>query len=601
MIELPEPGPLTVVVDTETSGLHWDPPVAARVSTVSAAWRDDDGAVVALAWPFDQGERDKIAGRPESLWDPNLGEDDWRCLLDWLSRRRLVFHNAKFDLHMLRVGTRHWTGLELEGSFVWDTMIAQRLLDPLEEVGLDASARRRLGLGKVGKDDLKDWLRKHRHKTWRYDLVPWEVMKPYATRDAEATLLLAEDGWARLDEGEGDRKLIDREMVTLLWLYHMERSGIAFDTAGSLEAAETCRRAQAEMGTRLPFSPPTDAAAKRYFFDQLGLPVEKRTGTGKPALDEEVCRRLAQDGHPGAEEWDEYKRLGRMVSNWFEGYPERMGPDGRLRTTFRQVKVVSGRFSVERVNLQAIPHVWKMQDGYPNVRDYFRAAPGCELWELDQSQAEIRVASSVRVAGCVPMLRDFAAGLDAHSAVAMQCFDVDPDHPEWTMYRTLAKRLSFCMLYGGGAATLQEQLWTMAGMRVDLAQCKTWMEQYRATYREFVIAARRYEEQAWRSGYITLISGRQRWFRPGEEKHKAFNQVVQGSSAEMVKDWGIAVDKAFPGMVLLTIHDSLWMEIPSADVEAVTADVRRLGEQTGENLFGLPFKVDAKRLDKEAV
>ena len=73
-----------------------------------------------------------------------------------------------------------------------------------------------------------------------------------------------------------------------------------------------------------------------------------------------------------------------------------MGGDGRIRTSFRQTKVVSGRLSVERVQLQAIPHDYQLGTlGVEGVRSFFKPDDGFELWEVDISQAEIRVATAV--------------------------------------------------------------------------------------------------------------------------------------------------------------------------------------------------------------
>ena len=110
-LELPE-GLTEVALDTETSGLH--PDDGARVSVVVLGWRDSSGETVSRALPFDQGIRDKVPGRtPELFADPNLGSAEWSELLVWLGRQRLVFHNAKFDLHLMRAGTRQFGGRDL--------------------------------------------------------------------------------------------------------------------------------------------------------------------------------------------------------------------------------------------------------------------------------------------------------------------------------------------------------------------------------------------------------------------------------------------------------------------------------------------------------
>src|SRR6185295_9947224 len=99
-----------------------------------------------------------------------------------------------------------------------------------------------------------------------------------------------------------------------------------------------------------------------------------------------------------AETYAEYRRLSNAASMWYEGYANAIGQDGRLRTYFRQNGTRSSRFSVERVNLQAIPQDYRLSDhsaldGIITPRGIIgNAVPeGWRLFELDLAQAELRV------------------------------------------------------------------------------------------------------------------------------------------------------------------------------------------------------------------
>src|SRR5690606_15438966 len=113
---------------------------------------------------------------------------------------------------------------------------------------------------------------------------------------------------------------------------------------------------RAEVAQRLPFRA-TEAGARAWFFpgDQGAY---KTTDAGTASIDEETRRWLIQKGGEvgqAARDWDRHERIGRAVSMWYWGYPTMVGADGRIRTSFRQMFVKSGRLSVERVQLHAIP------------------------------------------------------------------------------------------------------------------------------------------------------------------------------------------------------------------------------------------------------
>ena len=189
MLELPNVSGLVVACDTETSGLHVDD--GARVSAVSIAYRHED-KLISAAYPFDQGALDKI-GVANSLFDvdDNCSEEEYVQLIEWLGRQRLIFHKMYFDLQILNKGHRKWGhGKDLIMQTVWDTKLAQWVIEPLESTGLKETAARLWGEDeKAEQDALKPYLKQNGN---RFDLVPWDVVGPYASKDAELTLRLYE-------------------------------------------------------------------------------------------------------------------------------------------------------------------------------------------------------------------------------------------------------------------------------------------------------------------------------------------------------------------------------------------------------------------------
>lgn len=604
--DLPDIGVTPVAVDCETSGLH--PDDGARVAVVSVAW--GEAGEHTYAWPFDQGVRDKLGGIAiqQGLFDgddesANLPESEWMALLEWLSQRRLVAHNAKFDACMLREGTRHWTGRDLIRCVVWDTAIAAKELDPNQRVGLEHVSQR-AGLGDAKVDTarpLKAWLRSHRYPAGRYDLVPWSIVQPYAESDAKLTIGVYHHQLARLDMGEGDWATIQHELDVMRVLYQIERRGIGFDAAGCLDAADRIEQEMRRVRRALPFDPSDGGinAAKRYFFGPKnagGLEMEpiSTTDKGNVQLNAEVVETLVRRGVAVAAEYQRWRKMDTALSMWYRAYPEMIGEDGRLRTVFRQTKVVSGRFSVERVNLQAIPHDHRLSgipDGVPSVRSFFHAAPGKRLWGLDLAQAELRVAA--RFARCARMLELIEQGADLHGDTARQLWPwLNVNHPDWFERRQLAKRGNFSLIFGVGPdkfrATLRKE-----GIDMSLGEVKEIVYKWRDIYPEFTWAIDRAQLKAERCGHVRLITGRRRHFAPYEDLHKAFNQAVQGSIAELVKMWMVEVEQQWPGIIVLQIHDALEVEVDQDD-EDTPRQAARVGTDMATDMFRVPMEVQVE-------
>jgi DNA polymerase-1 len=602
-IELPDVTNLLVAVDTETSGLHFDPPARGRVSVVSLAYNLESELAV-RAWPFDQGFAPHGDRKPEAPiqdeldlfgdTDPNLGEQEWRELMHWLAQQRLVFHNAKFDLHMLREGTRHWRGAELVDQTVWDTMVGQSLLNPRHSQALKATAERIWGDVPDEQAELKKSLRK-RKLGKRYDLLPWHEIAAYAAKDAELTLRLAERQLDSFECGESSWAWMAAEMALLKTLYRMERRGVAYDADASRALADELRLRAAEAEGSLPFRA-TNAGAKRFFFEEQGVMPYKTTARGAASLDAEVLTKMVGDGIPWAKEYYDLTSIDNAISMWYEGWADATGDDGRLRTTYRQTRVKSGRMSVERVQLHAVPKEDKTIEGVASVRSLFHPRPGYQLWNLDLGQAELRVAT--HLAKCKTMAEELEEGVDFHSRNAIDVLGADPEAPDFKVWRDVGKRTTFSGLFGAGGDRLAATA-RMYGIEIPRARAQEIVLGWRRKYPEFQRASRRYERIAQYNGVITLVNGRQSWFGPNDQYYSAWNRMVQGSLAELNKLWLVEADKwAGPQGLLLSVHDSIVLELPEESGDRIAHTIAGLSAKLATDFFGTPMTVDVGRFGR---
>lgn len=624
--ELPDlPAWVPVALDSETSGLHPDDRVQPEtatsgkvgVSVVSVAW-ELDGEVTSLAWPFDQGLRDKLdQGQMEFELDPNLDEAEWRALLHWLDGRKLVFHNAPFDLAQLRAGTRHWDGLDLYQSYHWDTFLAAHILWPRDRLGLGAIAARQ-GIGE-DKAELQDavtgWVKSAKlgkgigtKDNPRFDLAPWSVMEPYAAGDTELTIKLYHLQQEALDLGEAMRSRVEREIAFSRVLYLMEQRGLGFDAQGCLrEAARLAARVD-KLKAQLPFTP-TLPGAKRYFFEELGIPPVKTTEKGAPQLDDEVRRVLHQRGTKWVAEYDQLVRLEKAESMWYRGWPAKVGDDGRLRCVYRQAHVRSGRVSVNRTQLQAIPKDDKAIEGLADVRSFFVPREGYSLWNLDLSQAELRYASYR--ANCLRMLAMLADGADLHGITTTELFGIRKGHPDWKSKRDIAKRLTFGGIFQIGAQTFQDTLSKLAGIEMPLPEVKQIVYSWRDLYPEFGRAYRHYDNIVQDRGYVEVVGHERSYFGERDWSNTGWSRVVQGSLAKYLRIWLPEVEKQAPGALVLTVHDSAVLELPLVSklelvpggedgelVHPVALAVAQAGSELATRVLRTPMRVDVGSWNK---
>lgn len=595
---------LFLAVDTESSGFHADD--GAFISVVSMAWGPDPDQAVAL--PFAQ--RWDMAGDPSQLTldvepDINLQQEDWDRLLAWLQQQRLIMHNGAHDLALFAMGApRGWEGVALQDALYWDTMLAEGILRPKAEKALKvAVVERGLYTEAQAKDDIVEWLKAHKVK--RYDHVPWDVMEPYAKDDATMTWRLWREQADQVAEGHPGGPWIRREIRIARVLAGMEQRGVGYDAKTSLEIAEALETEADKIGARLPFRP-TLPAAKAYFYGPksgggLGLIPYDVTDAGNPRLTDGILEQMVQSGQGGeaAKDLREMRRYAGASSMWYRAYGEATGEDGRIRCRYKQGKVVSTRFSVSRINLQSIPHAYQLGDleeivqgRYP--RSLFQTKPGHEVWEVDLAQAELRVAAAY--AECERHLQAIQDGKDVHGETARMLFNVEPEDDDWKMYRNIAKRSNFSLIFDVGPSTFARTLKEQAGLELPRGEVEHIVNRWKSLHPEYKHMLHRVERAVIRRGWIRLRNGYQRWFRDWEfnNTHKAWNQLVQGSIAQFVADWMLYTDERWPGTILLNVHDSMILEIPKEQVAGQIADVRQWASKEGEALFGVATEVDAE-------
>lgn len=211
-------------------------------------------------------------------------------------------------------------------------------------------------------------------------------------------------------------------------------------------------------------------------------------------------------------------------------------------------------------NLQQFP---------PALKSYVRAPEGRALVVADYSQAELRIAA--RISGDKKMLDAYRKGEDLHAATARSLMgreDISKDE------RDLAKAVNFGLLYGQGAAGLQEYARNRYGVRMTIEEARRYRRRFFETYP----GLKTWHESQWRrleqgSTTTRTLSGRRR--RNVRSFTERVNTPIQGTGADgqklalaLLYERRHECPGAFP---IACVHDEVVVECDEDDVEAAAA------------------------------
>ena len=383
------------------------------------------------------------------------------------------------------------------------------------------------------------------------------------------TAALAERGQTALHD--------DVELPVAAVLAGMERTGIAVDTAvldelrGELAGRVAQLEAEVHRHAGHPFNVASGPQLQTVLFEELGLPLTRRTKTGH-STDAAALADLAA-AHPIVGAVLEWREVSKLLSTYVDALPPLVdATTGRIHTTLSQTTAATGRLSSSNPNLQNIPV--RRPEGRA-VRRAFVAGDGfATLLVADYSQIELRILA--HLSEDEGLLAAFAAGEDVHATTAARLFDLDPAEVDGTL-RDRAKAVNYGLAYGLTAFGLARQL----GLPPDEAQ--GIVDAYDARFP----AVRAYLDdvvtRAAKDGFTTTLYGRRRYLpdltsgdrtRRGIAERMALNAPIQGTAADVIKLAMVALDRALAAegtasRQILQVHDEVVLEVAPGEEDAV--------------------------------
>jgi len=335
------------------------------------------------------------------------------------NEHKKVGQNLKYDRSVLLN-----YGIEL-GGIAFDTMLESYVLDSTGKHNMDALALKYLGHTCISFEDIAG----KGKKQLTFNQIAIKDAAPYAAEDADITLRLHLELQRRLKEiPELLNVLNEIEMPLLTVLSDIERGGVEIDSellnAQSVEIAkrllELEELAYEEAGK--PFNLSSPKQLQTILFEELNIPVIKKTPKGAPSTAEEVLQELALT-YPLPKLIIEHRGLSKLKSTYTDKLPLMVNQEtGRVHTSYHQAVTVTGRLSSSDPNLQNIPI--RSSEGR-RIRQAFIAQKGYKIVAADYSQIELRIMAHLsQDAG---LLTAFSEGKDIHKATAAEVFSVPLD------------------------------------------------------------------------------------------------------------------------------------------------------------------------------
>jgi DNA polymerase-1 len=333
---------------------------------------------------------------------------------------------------------------------------------------------------------------------------------------------------------------------------------------------------------------------EKILFDDLKLPVVKRTPKGGRSTDADVLEALAEK-HPLPKAVLTYRELDKLKGTYIDALPKCVNPEtGRIHTRFDQTNAATGRLASSDPNVQNIPIRTELGR---SIRAAFVAPPGHVIMSADYSQIELRVLA--HLAQDAELIDAFTSGADVHARTAALVLD-KPQDQVTADERRAAKVINFGVIYG----------MTDSGLAKTLGIKREEAARFIAAYFARYAGVARYMEQtvqtARQGEAVRSVLGRRR-FLPNlhsanralrfEAERIARNMPIQATAADILKvamvrlgqDQGTASLPAGTKMVL-TVHDELVFEVPEKSAEAAGARIRATME--GAMKLAVPLVVD---------
>jgi DNA polymerase I len=570
------------------------------------------GYFIPVDYPFDE----------DDPWE-NIPKDVILAYLKKLVRkRRVVFHNAQFDLTVLKN-----VGIDIDLAYVEDTMLLHWDLDTERPHGLKAIMK------KERPEMAADYVTYEEARNQSFD-----EFASYGERDARATLWLYHRLVADAQDHEKTVRLyrtVEIPFIPVLQEMNYFKNYVRIDQKLLLHYVEMLDGEIARVEALLR----KHIGDFNYRSGQKLAPALRKLGyrinvteKGNPSLGEgELQEMQKQQKHIAIPLILYYRGLQKLQSTYVRGlYDKLLCKDGVYYITgydFAHIGTRSGRLSAHNPNLQnqprspvpmRIPVVRYMGKSLPmnwekfeekhaenkrfkkgmdtfsiDMRKVFIAMPGYMFIGADYSQLELRMMAHLSKD---PVMCDaYMNNRDIHQELAdkLSHWVGQPISRQW------AKTLNFFLQYGGYYTSLARHL----NISVTLAK-KIW-DGYNVLFAGRTAYVKALHQSARRSHFVQTILGRRRnvnsigindsdnFGAKNYAQNASVSHAVSGSSSDLIKLAMIQIHAKYPELrCVMQIHDELLYEVKEKYAKKYLSIVK--AEMEGAMKLRIPIIADAQ-------
>ena len=508
-------------------------------------------------------------------------------------KKRVVFHNAKFDVAFFQY---HFN---FEFDRIEDTMLLHYLID--ENPGGHGLKQLSIKFTPYGdyEKPMYDWMDNYRKENgilkgdFQWGSIPFDVMKTYAAMDALCTYLLY-DKFKKIKENPKLKWVYDNILIPATrFLIDAQDNGVPFDKKRLYAAQELMQDdidsaiselyknpiiTKWEEHNGKDFNPNSTVQLRSLLFDYLDLqPTGKKTGTGAHSTDAEVLGELGSQSEIPRLILD-IRQRSKIKNTYLDKIIPQLDRDSRLRTSFNIHGTTSGRLSSSgKLNMQQLPR------DNPAVKGCIKAAEGNKIVAMDLTTAEVYVAAVL--AEDKALMDVFRSGGNFHSSIAKTVFrlpgEVDDIAKHFATERQAAKAVTFGIMYGAGPKKISEQVTKDSGTYFSPSQAKEVIDDYFQSFhklKSWIDTNHRFIEQ---NGFVYSFFGRKRRLPnvkssdAGIKSHSirsGLNFLVQSAASDINLLGAIDMHddiraSNMKARIFALVHDSILAEVPEEEIE----------------------------------
>ena len=515
-------------------------------------------------------------------------------LQELFNKKTVIFHNAKFDLA--------WFEYHFNFNFphIEDTMLLSYLINENPgHHGLKALALKYTPYGDYEKP-MHDWIDNYRKEhrilknEFRWEEIPFDIMKTYAAMDAVVTFKLFE-------------KFVQiKDNVKLAWVYKnllipgtrflltIQENGVPFDKERLIVAQDLMQQniddsikamykdfdiAKFEKLNGKPFNPNSTVQLRSLLFDFIGLnPTGKRTGTGQWSTDAEVLNTLSEKSklpkHILA-----IRQKSKIKNTYLDKIIPQLDKDSRLRTNFNLHATTSGRLSSSgKLNMQQIPR------DNPIVKGCIRASTGSQIVAMDLATAEVYIAA--KLANDEALMNVFRLRGNFHSTIAKKVFklpcEVERVAELYPHKRQAAKAVTFGIMYGAGPHKISQQVTKDSGKHFSVQEASEVIHDYFKSFSKLKGWIETNQKFIENNGFVYSFFGRKRRLPNVKSEDKGIrshtirsglNFLVQSTASDINLLGAIEMGKHIKELnlkakIFALVHDSILAEVPNEEIDA---------------------------------